>query len=102
MTRAKAKIVKRVSNVRAQAVTKALVGCESTLVIRLEGGKYSSTDEPLSERVLYNVNHQLVSSDTFAKLFHDGMVIGLRYKYTAKRTSNKVQKVGEIVHSFPE
>lgn len=102
MARAKAETVKRVSNVRTQAITETLVGRESMLVIRLKGGEYTSTNKPLSECILYNVDHQLISSNAFARLFHGGMVIGLRYKYTAKKTSNKVQKVGEIVHYFPE
>lgn len=102
MTRAKTESVKRVSNVRTQTIAKTLVRRESMLVICLKCSKYTSTDEPLSECVLYNVDHQLVGSNTFARLFHGSVVIGLRYKYTAKRMSNKVQKVGEIVHYFPE
>lgn len=102
MTRAEAVAVKRVSNVRTQAIAKTLVGRESVLVICLKGGKYPSTNEPLSECVLYNIDHQLADSNTLARLFHGSMVIGLRYKYTTKRISSKVQKVGEIVHYFPE
>lgn len=102
MAWAKTETVKRMSNVRTQTITKTFVGSESMLIIRLKGGKYSSTDEPLGKCVLYNVDHQLVGSRTFARLFHDSVVIGLRYKYTAKRVDNKVQKVEEIVHYFPE
>ena len=102
MTGSKTKIMKRVSNLRAQAFTKTSIGRETTLVIRLKGGKYPSTDKPFGERVMYDIDHQLVSSRTFACFFHGNMVIGLRYKYTAKRVSGKVQKVGEIVHYFPE
>lgn len=102
MTWAEAEIVKGASNLRTQAIAKALIGRETALVIRLKGGKYSSTDEPLGERILYDINYQFVGSDTFARFFHDSMVIGLRYKCTTKSASNEVQKVGEIVHYFPE
>lgn len=56
MTWAIAEAMKRASNLRAQAIAETPVGRKSMLIIRLEGGKYSSTDEPLSERVLYNID----------------------------------------------
>lgn len=56
MARAKIKIVKRTPNLGAQAITETPVGHETTLVIRLKNGKYSSTDKPLDERILYNVD----------------------------------------------
>lgn len=52
MTWAKTETIKRTSNVRTQAVTKALVRREVVLVICLKGGKYSSANKPLSECVL--------------------------------------------------
>lgn len=102
MAWAKAKTAKRLSNVRTQAITEAPVRREITLIILLKSGKQPLTDKPLSKRELQDVDQQLVGSGNFAWLFHGNMVIGLRYKYTAKRASNKVQKVGEIVHYFPE
>lgn len=56
MTWAKTEVAKRMSNLGAQAVTETLVGCKGELVIRLKGGKYSSTGKPLSERVFNDVN----------------------------------------------
>ena len=93
----KAEIVKRMSNMRAQAVMKTPVRREATLVIRLKGGEYSSTDEPLNKCVRYNIDQQLVSSNTFARFFHDSMVIGLQRKYKAKRTNSRVLKVEKAV-----
>ena len=52
MARAKANTLQRVPNVGTQAITKTPVRSETTFVIRLKSGKYSSTDEPLGEGVL--------------------------------------------------
>lgn len=102
MARAKTEIVKRVSNLGTQAFTKTPIGHEATFVIRLKSGKYSSIDKPRDKCVLYNGDQQLSVSKAYTRLSHGSMVIGLQYKYTAKRIRNKVQKVREIVHYFPE
>ena len=52
----KAETMKRVSNVRAKAVAKAPARREVAIVIRLKGGKYSTTNEPFGECILYNVD----------------------------------------------
>lgn len=56
MARAKARLAKRTSNLRAQAIAKTPAGCEFALVIRLKGGKYASANKPLGKCVLYNVD----------------------------------------------
>lgn len=96
MARAKAVTVKGMSNVGAQAVVKTSARRIVTLVIRLKGGKYASTDKPLDEGVLHNVDQQLVDPSTFVRCFHGNMVIGLQCKYRTKRVNSKVLKVKKI------
>ena len=98
MAYAKTRTVESASNLTAKALMETYAKRKSMLVIRLKSGKYASTNKPLNEHILYKVNQQIVSSGFFTYFFHGSVVIGLRYKYTAKRTDNKVQKVGEIVH----
>ena len=49
-------VMKRTSNLEAQAITEAPVRPRIEIIIRLKGGEYASTDEPLSERVLYDID----------------------------------------------
>ena len=74
--------VKRMSNVRAQAVAEASARRVLALVIRLKGREYASADKPLKESVLYGINQQLVDPNVFTRCLHDSMVIGLQRKYT--------------------
>lgn len=92
MTRAIAKAMKSVSNLGAQAITEAPIGRKSMLVIRLEGCKYSSTDEPLSERVLYNIDLQLADSDTFSCFFHSDMGYWFTMQICNKEFENPKKK----------
>lgn len=97
MGRAKAELMKRASNLGTQAFTETPVGHETTFVIRLKSGKYSSADKPLNECVLYNIDHQLTNPNAFTRLFHGNMVIGLQYKYTTKKNKKEVQNRNKTV-----
>lgn len=77
------------------------MGQKKRIEVRLKSGKYSSTNKPLGERVLHNIDLQIQNPGVSTNFFHGNKVIGLQYKYTTKRVSSKVQKVEETVQFLP-
>lgn len=81
----------------AQTITKTTVGRNDDIVVRLKGDEYSLANEPLGKSVIENVDNQIASLEILTSFFHSIEVIGLQRKNAAKKTNDKVQKVGEIV-----
>ena len=102
MTHVKIGAIESAAYVTTKTFVETIAEQKSVLVVRLKSSKYFPADKPLDKHVLYKVNQQIIGFGVFTYFFHGDMVIGLQYKYTAKRVSSKVQKVGEIVHYFPE